>query len=297
MICVTGNSAAAVRGRRGLAWRGRHLRARLAALALILLAPAGAAAQSWDDDFLRGSFRDSASTGRWEGFNVGVHVGMSNMNTDFGNSTSSLVAFILRNTTLENEAQPSAWAALPSTTTNSKQYGVFLGYNMQWEQLVVGLDLAYNRVSSLETSASDNINREVNTSDGFINDVTIVAQSSLKLIDYGTIRARAGYTFGQFLPYAMLGGAVGRFNYATTATVTAFGLNPTTLQFYGPVTETRSNNKDGAIVGGFLAGLGVDVAILPNMFMRAEWEFIAFAPVNGIRANINTGRVGIGMKF
>ena len=64
---------------------------------------------------------------------------------------------------------------------------------------------------------------------------------------------------------------------------------------FGPVTAT--NSKDGAIVGGFLAGLGVDVAILPNMFMRAEWEYIAFAPVNGIRANINTGRVGAGLKF
>ena len=295
MICVTGNSATAPRGRQGLAWRGRYLRARFAALALILIAPAGAAAQSLDDTFLRGSFRDNASASRWDGFNFGVHVGMSNMNTDFGNSTSSLVAFILRESTLETEAAPSNWTTLPNSTSNGRSYGVFLGYNMQWEQLVVGFDLAYNRLSGLETSASDSLSRSVVTTDGVLNDVTIVAQSSIKLVDYGTFRARAGYTVGQFLPYAVLGGAVGRFNYLNSATVTVIQTDASGSSTYGPFTQ--SNMKDGAIVAGFLAGLGVDVAILPNMFMRAEWEFIAFAPVSGIRTNINTGRVGIGMKF
>ena len=45
------------------------------------------------------------------------------------------------------------------------------------------------------------------------------------------------------------------------------------------------------------AGLGMDVALLPNMFLRGEWEFVAFAAVGGIRSNINTGRVGVGVKF
>ena len=43
--------------------------------------------------------------------------------------------------------------------------------------------------------------------------------SQMKLIDYGTLRGRAGYAFGQFLPYAFFGGAVGRFNYSTSTTV------------------------------------------------------------------------------
>ncbi len=41
----------------------------------------------------------------------------------------------------------------------------------------------------------------------------------------------------------------------------------------------------------------MDVALLPNVFVRGEWEYIAFAPVGGIRSNINTGRVGLGVKF
>jgi outer membrane immunogenic protein len=291
MICVTRDNGAAARRRR---WR---LRAGVAMLAAILLAPAAAAADL-DDFSLRGSFADmfsAKSYSRWDGWNFGIQLGASNMNTDFGNSTSSLVAFILRESTLESEAAPSNWTTLPNNTTNGRSYGAFLGYNMQWEQLVVGLDLAYNRPLSLASSANDTLERIVGTSDGVANDVTIVAQSSIKLVDYGTFRARAGYTVGQFLPYAVLGAAVGRFNYTNSATVTVIQSSSGGSSTFGPI--TASNGKDGAIVGGFLGGLGVDVAILPNLFMRAEWEVIAFAPVSGIRTNINTGRVGLGLKF
>jgi opacity protein-like surface antigen len=61
--------------------------------------------------------------------------------------------------------------------------------------------------------------------------------------------------------------------------------------------DTESDSKNNAIAGGVLAGLGLDVAVLPNVFVRAEWEYIAFAPVGGIRTTLNTGRVGIGARF
>ena len=105
------------------------------------------------------------------------------MNTDFGNSTSSLVGFILRNSTLEAEGVPSSWTTLPSGTTNGAVFGGFIGYNMQWDQLA------------------------------------------------------------------------------------------------------------------FAAGLGVDWAATPNVFVRGEWEFVAFAPVNQTRTNIQVGHVGAGVRF
>ena len=268
-------------------------RAGFVSLALILLAPAAANAQ----DVLRGTF--GGSTARWDGVNFGVQLGLTNMNTDFGNSTSALVAYSLRNTEVEDQFSPSSWTTLPSTTTNSRQYGAFLGYNWQWDQLVIGFDVAYNNTPSLQTSASDTISRQVvTTPDNVNNAVTITAQSSVKLVDYATMRARFGYSMGQFLPYAVLGGAVGRFNYANTETTTNVGTPPAgspVLPFN--TTDTESNSKNNAITGGVLAGLGVDVAVLPNVFLRVEWEFIAFAPVGGIKANINTGRVGVGVKF
>ncbi len=243
-------------------------------------------------------FSDGGSFARWDGFNFGAQAGIMNMNANFGNSTSSLIAFILRNTTLQNEFQPSSWTTLPSTTTGGDQFGAFVGYNFQWDQLVIGFDLAYNRTSSLEASASDTIARQVVTSDGVNHQVTIVAQSSIKLIDYATLRARGAYAFGQFLPYAFIGAAVGRFDYATTATVTDIGTPPVGSAILPFATlDSLSDSKNGAIVAGFSTGLGMDVSLLPNVFLRGEWEFVAFTPVGGIRSNINTARVGVGARF
>src|SRR5262249_48949524 len=56
-----------------------------------------------------------------------------------------------------------------------------------------------------------------------------------------------------FLPYAVLGAAVGRFNFGDLSTGTFVG-------------------KDNAFDVGFVAGLGVDWAVAPGVFLRAEWE-------------------------
>jgi outer membrane immunogenic protein len=302
MSCNTRISGAAVRRRRDAAGRSRRrwrLRSGVAAFALLALTPAAAAADL-DAAALRGSFSNifsSKSYSRWDGLNFGVHIGIASMDTDFGNSTSQEVAYILRNSTLENEASPSSWTALPRNITNGRTYGAFLGYNTQWDQLVLGLDAAYNRAASLQASAADSISRVVTTSDGVKHDVTIAAQSTMKLVDYATMRVRAGYAVGQFLPYAFVGGAVGRFNYTSSATVTSLETPPApAVPFtFGP--QTQSNNKENAVVGGFTVGLGMDVALLPNVFLRGEWEFVGFAQVNGIRSAINSGRIGLGVKF
>jgi outer membrane immunogenic protein len=275
----------------------RRLAARLlicAPLAAALVAPASAA-DLLDNSFLRGSFAAfDVRPARWDGVLLGATVGYTNMSADFGKAASSQIAYILRNSTLEAEFQPSSWTTLPKAVTNSQQWGVFLGYNWQMEQLVLGTDIAYNRPSNLNSRATDSLERLVSTSDGVNHDVLLQGTASLRLVDYATVRGRAGYAFGQFLPYAMLGVAVGRFNYSTSATVTDVETGAVVGTF-GPVTQ--SIGQDNVYIGGFVAGLGVDVALLPNVFLRAEWEYIAWGPVNGTHSSLNTGRAGIGVQF
>jgi outer membrane immunogenic protein len=257
------------------------------------------AADMSDDDILRGSFFADPSPGyvRWDGLQAGATVGYTNFNADFGNATSDLVAYILRSSTLESEAAPSGWTTLPKGTTNSPQFGAFIGYNFQWSDVVVGFDLGYNRPASLEASASDSISRYVTTSDSVTHNVNVSSSASLKLIDYATFRTRAGYAFGQFLPYAMIGAAVGRFNYSTNATVTDYQTPAPPPPSPNPGSQSASDSKNNVFAAGFVAGLGLDIAILPNAFVRAEWEYVAFAPVSGIRTWLNTGRVGAGVRF
>ena len=276
----------------------RPLALALVCCALLAVAGGGSAAAADLPDF---SLRGPLAPGpvRWDGLTIGGQVAYSSMNANFGNSTSSQIAYILRNSALEDQFAPSGWTTLPNKLTSSTAFGVFLGYNMQWDDLVLGGDISYNRPRNLEPSASDSITRIVTLTDGTVDTVTLNASSSLKLIDYATLRGRAGYAFGQFLPYAVLGGAVGRFNYTNTATVTvsqqtSAGPPPVIVPF-GPVTQTDSqNNKFGY---GFVYGLGMDIAITPNLFLRGEWEYVAFNKVGDIRSTVNTARVGLGWRF
>jgi opacity protein-like surface antigen len=97
---------------------------------------------------------------------------------------------------------------------------------------------------------------------------------TITLTDEVTARARAGYPIGLFLPYGFIGGALARANYTT-------------------LTASQSN----VFAYGVAAGLGVDLRVLPNVFLRAEWEYNWFANVGGIQASTNTGRVGVGLRF
>jgi opacity protein-like surface antigen len=41
----------------------------------------------------------------------------------------------------------------------------------------------------------------------------------------------------------------------------------------------------------------LDFALTRNFFVRAEYEYVYFSPVAGLRLDINTVRVGAGIKF
>jgi opacity protein-like surface antigen len=246
---------------------------------------------------LRGSLPPQETYARWDGAVFGVEAGWGNFRNDFGNSTSPLVAFILRNTIAESEFAPSTWTTLPSGTTNGPVFGGYIGYNMQWDQLVLGVDFGY-KYANISINANDAISRQFTTSDQVQNVVSIDARSQIKLVDYATLRGRAGYAWGNFLPYAFLGIAAGRFNYGTTVTVhhTGTPIPPSPVLPFD-LTDSASSGKTNAIVGGVTGGLGMDWLVTPGMYLRAEWEYVAFAPVNGSRSNINTGKIGVGARF
>ena len=64
---------------------------------------------------------------------------------------------------------------------------------------------------------------------------------------------------------------------------------------FGPRNPRRE--RKGVFAYGYAAGLGLDVALLPNVFLRAEWEYVQFIPVEDFKIHLNTGRVGVGIKF
>ena len=133
--------------------------------------------------------------------------------------------------------------------------------------------------------------------------VNISANASLSMTDYGSLRVRAGWILGDFLPYGFAGFALGHGSYtvgtlvsgqqATPPTTLPCTASPTCVDFSFP----NSTGGSGVFLYGFSVGGGLDVALTPNFFLRGEFEYVQFAPISNITASISTVRGGAGFKF
>jgi len=261
--------------------------------------------------YLRGpQYEEPVPVYRWSGVYGGGQVGFSVSGVDFTGGVGSLVAHILRVTAIEQDQHISDWPLLGKRNPTGGSFGGFVGYNWQWEDAVAGIEVNYNRTSlngvsgdSLERVFIDNA--QAPPGHNFQYDVTVTGSARAHITDFGTFRLRGGWAAGPFLPYAFVAVAVGRADVARTATVqytiTDFPNQggPAPIIFpsptFGPVTE--SDERKGAFAFGGAAGLGVDIALLPNLFWRAEWEWVQFAPLKGDHIHISTVRTALGLKF
>jgi opacity protein-like surface antigen len=258
----------------------------------------------------------------WEGVYFGGQIGQTYKSVDLGNSSQSLLAFILRQSILEQHV-PN-WTTLPSGSTTGTNYGGFIGYNWRWEEAIVGLEFNYSGTTLGAVSAADALTRIITDNSGapdghtYTYNVTAATSASAKLVDYATFRARGAWDAGRFLPYGFVGVAVGRVDLARVASVsgtftdTETQTTTVTNPFTGVTTTTsttssttsnlilpgpQSESQTGAFAYGYAAGLGVDFAVLPNVFLRGEWEFVQFAPVKDIPIRLHTFRTGLGVRF
>jgi opacity protein-like surface antigen len=257
-------------------------------------------AQEFDVPTLRGSspFIPAAPTyTRWAGFYFGGQVGQSSTEMNFAGATEDLVAFLLRNSSLEREQRPSEWTTLGKATPSGVSYGAFAGYNVQFSDVIFGVDFHYNRSNFKGVAPVTPISRSVSAG-GNTYALTVEGSGTMHITDYGAARVRAGWIVGNFLPYATAGFAVGRANITRSAHV--FGQeNPANpcINTCTPFDYFVGDSKDGTFLYGWSAGAGMDVMLMPNFFVRGEIEYIWFTKNSGIQTEIGTARVGAGWKF
>jgi outer membrane immunogenic protein len=258
---------------------------------------------------LRGSegFAPAGSVYRWNGAYVGAHFGHSSAGVDFGGGVSDLASFIVRSTVLE-PVVAGMTTTLRKADTNSNSFGGFAGYNFQFEDAVLGFEVSYSR-TALSTAATDSISVIYSNDAGappghhFVYDpLTVSGSAAIRITDLMTLRARAGWAAGQFLPYAFVGFAAARADVSRSATVFTIrrdlpdpGVTPIAPDTIGPL--TRSETKDSGYYFGYTGGLGLEIAVFPSVFLRAEWEAIVLPNIQSMGVNINTLRAGIGMRF
>jgi outer membrane immunogenic protein len=264
------------------------------------MAQSASAADYWP---LRGSTYNPPRVRSWEGFYVGGQVGTGGGGANFGSDVANRVAYLTRNTWLQAYGVQDWTTTKKPETGQALQYGFFIGYNLQWDNLVIGIDASYNH-TNLSAADGDPVSRYID----YPNDpatayryfITVDSRSVITLNDFGTIRGRAGYAIGNFLPYITTGVALGRASYSTMASVkypapTYVGTDPHVPANDPPGwSASDTQGKSNALIYGWSAGLGVDIALMSNVFLRAEYEFIQFSQS---KLNLSNARVGAGVKF
>jgi outer membrane immunogenic protein len=234
---------------------------------------------------------------RWSGFYVGGQVGWGIASTNFATATQDLVAHELRELALESQQHPSQWQVLGKTDTGTGSIGGFLGYNIGWESLILGVELNYSHSNFTSDAPLSPITR-VTSANGLVYLVNLTGSASMRITDYGSLRGRIGYVTGNFMPYAIAGVAVGRADLARSATASGTETVPNSNPLIvTPFSFTESETKNGAFLYGWSLGGGLEVMLMPKVFMRVEYEYIAFAQIWGMSAQVQTARMGLGYKF
>jgi opacity protein-like surface antigen len=260
---------------------------------------AASVAQAADLPFLRGSFTEGLSPGRvnWEGGYIGAHASHGASDMNFTNSGQDLLAKLLNNVDVEAQFSISNWPLLGSAHMQSSGYGGFVGYNWQWTDAVVALELNYTH-GNFFGSNSGSQGRTFRFPADYLTTAVASSSAYMKVTDYGSLRVRGGYAIDNWLPYGFAGIAMGQANINRRADVdldynyvgSAIPGLPSYSAAYG-----MTDNANSHFVTGFAGGVGVDVMLYAGLFLRAEWEYLRF--VTKVDTTINTVRAGLGYKF
>jgi len=124
---------------------GGAMRRFLLAAVMIGTASCAQAADMPDLPILRGSYVDGLTTSRvnWQGFYVGGQGGYGSSDEKFAGSNASMLATLLDHNVIQ-QMQVSQWnLGLAGQSARSSAYGAFAGYNWQWDDVVVGLEVSY----------------------------------------------------------------------------------------------------------------------------------------------------------
>ncbi|MCJ2083121.1 outer membrane protein [Methylobacterium sp. J-090] len=291
---------------------------------LTLGAVTGAHAADLDYGVLRGpDYEPEAPLIDWNGIYFGGHGGYTSAAMGFANSFQPLVANALRATTAETVLGASTLLSPQAVRVGGASYGAFAGFNYQFDETVVGVEVDYTRFERGGTT-TDAIGRFKTTGDGFLETVSLSGLASTRIEDYGTIRARGGWAFGNLLPFVTGGLAIGRAQVVDRVSINDYGYDQATYKAnvalttgqpayvnnfgYASFNQTNPANSRVAaptivgrtttkVVGGVTLGAGIEYALTQNILLRGEYQYVLFNDFDGHKVNLNTVRGGAAVKF
>jgi outer membrane immunogenic protein len=262
--------------------------------AVMFGATAGAHAADMPD-FLRGSLpAGPAPTVNWRGFYVGGQYGYGSSDENFNGATSNMIAPLVANNVIQQTGVADWNIGLGKQSARTSAFGGFAGYNSQWDDVILGVEASYLHGNFGGTSTGSE-GPLVFPLGAFDHAVGATSQASIAISDMATFRARAGYAYGCFLPYAFAGGALGNADISRSVRVTD-AVGTSLLGPFTPLPDLSSNDiEHNHLVYGYTAGIGIDINLIGGLFMRGEWEYTRFTAT--VDTSINTVRGGLGYRF
>lgn len=270
----------------------------LLAAVMCVTAMSGARAADLSDlPILRGPVGGlSSSRTNWQGFYAGGQGGFGTSDMDFTGATQSVASKLLANTAIENLGGVAEWPLGGPMSAHGNGWGAFVGYNSQWDDVVLGVEFNYMH-GKFGGTQTDSMSRFFDAGGGYTDSVTYQSIASVQVTDMATLRARAGYSWGVFLPYMFGGFAIGQANIIRTANIFGDQVNPNVAPPFNdvPFFLTATDAQNQRLIHGYSGGAGVDMMVYSCLFLRAEWEYVHYAA--SIDTTINTFRLGLGYKF
>ncbi|WGR95274.1 outer membrane beta-barrel protein [Bradyrhizobium sp. ISRA443] len=268
----------------------------LAAMMFGAVTGAGAA----DMPILRGGFTEGVArpTTNWEGFYIGGQAGYGSSDENFSGTNANMLSALLDHNVIQQMDVANWNLGLGKQSQRSPAYGGFVGYNWQFDDVVVGAEMSYMHANNFggTSTATKELVSGSKLSDSMFHDVRVDSSAAIAITDLATFRARAGYAWGCFLPYMFGGVALGNANISRSVTVfDSISATGAAGSFTSLATLSASDVLHNHLVYGYSGGLGVDVNLMAGLFMRAEWEYARITST--VDTNINTVRVGVGYKF
>jgi opacity protein-like surface antigen len=230
---------------------------------------------------------EPVDTFNWGGLYGGIHVGYA------GTETSGLSAFDSSARAIASSAVGQSGFYGPISFDTAKYssdngtFGGFVGANWVWDDVILGLEADYITFwDKNQGIGTENFN--VSSLPGYGNVVRQGTQAS-SVNNVGLLKIRAGYAMGRFLPFATIGLAVAQGTVANYYGSNVVATGTPAVPFVGA-------RKQGWLTGG-TAGVGLDVALTDNVFVRAEYNYIGFADFNGTSVTMHNIQAGIAFKY
>ena len=273
---------------------------------LLAWAASPAFAGDIDNSWLRGSTSfpaDPPTYRRWSGAYGGGQIGLDSHSLQFNDNGNARITTLVDADPILAVARAPILGDLERSDARGLSYGGFIGYNYQIDDTVLGLELNLNGSNiNARTGSAKTATGALCPNAAAPCTITVNASNAAtdSLNEYGTLRVRGGWAYGSFLPYVVVGVAVGWVDSVQTVNVNFSESNNPAAASYS---DTANNH--GKIAVGFSFGLGVDYAVYQNVFLRGEFEYLQFGDIGHANSNatslLNLNamslRTGLGLKF